>query len=483
MLKSIKKNYIYNLLYQILSLLTPLITTPYISRVLGAEKIGIYSYSSSIVSYFALFAAMGMASYGQREVSYYQDDRCKRTETFWNTEILCVITTFIALALYFCFLIFQKTNRFIFALLSVTIVDVCLNISWLLSGMEEFGKIVLRNIIIRVISVIVIFIFVHKPEDLIVYIAANMLVSVISNISLWPLVPKFVDKIPLRKLNPFKNFKSVISMFIPTIAVTVYTVLDKTMIGIITGNSFENGYYEQAMKLSKMALSIITAMGTVMIPRIGFLFEKNDKEKLQCYMYRSYRFAFFLGIPMVIGLFMVSKNLVPWFYGDGYDTVIPLLKILSFLIIAIGISNVTGMQYLVPTKRQNILTLTVCIGAVINFCANMVLIPKYGSMGAAFASVLAETSITIIQLWIVRKELSFFVILKNSIKYFLAGGIMIFCLGIEIYYFSPAILHTFIMVVTGVMVYFFMLLIFRDVFFLENIKSILLKVRKSNEKI
>lgn len=176
------------------------------------------------------------------------------------------------------------------------------------------------------------------------------------------------------------HLKVVWSLFIPAIAIQVYTVLDKTMIGFIADSAFENRYYEQAIKISKMLLSLVTALGAVMAPRIGYLFENGSKKEIQMYMYRGYRFVWFMGIPMCFGIILIAGNFVPWFFGSGYDKVVPLLQILSLLIPVIGISNVTGAQYLIPTKKQRIFTFSVVAGAVINFCLNMVLIYLFQSL-------------------------------------------------------------------------------------------------------
>ena len=477
MAKSIKRNYIYNLIQQILSLLTPLITTPYISRVIGAEGIGSYSYASSIVAYFALFAALGTASYGQREISYCQDDRERRTEVFWNNELLCIISTLTCLILYAVFCLFQKENRIVFIILSLSVLDVCLNVSWLLTGMEEFGKIVLRNIVIKIISISFIFIFVRTKDDFVVYVLGLTLVSVVSNLSLWPFVSKFVGKPKLKALKPFANIKTVFSLFIPTIAISIYTVLDKTMIGIITKDAAENGFYEQAIKISRIALMVVTSLGTVMVPRIGHHFEKHENEIVRQYMYRSYRFVGLIGVPMCLGLLSVSSNFVPWFFGKGFEKVVPLIGILGFLLIAIGVNNVTGVQYLIPTKRQNTFTKTVLIGATVNFIANICLIPIFGAIGAAFASVLAETVIALVQLVIVRNELSSFVIIKDSIKYIISGLVMLCVLYFVGKNLVPSIVNTIILVLCGVGVYLISLLIFRDSFFIENLKQITNRLR------
>lgn len=479
MAKSIKRNYIYNLIQQILTLLTPLITTPYISRVIGAEGIGIYSYASSIVTYFALFAALGTATYGQREISYCQDDKKRRSEVFWNNELLCIITTCISLCFYGLFCFFQKENRIVFFILSLSLLDVCLNVSWLLTGLEEFGKIVLRNIIIKVVSIGFIFTFVRTKDDLIIYVLGLTLALIISDISLWPFVLKFIDRPKVKDLKPFSEIKVVFSMFVPTIAISIYTVLDKTMIGIITKNAAENGFYEQALKISRIALTVVTSLGAVMIPRIGYLFEKHDNDLVRQYMYRSYRFVGFIGIPMGLGLLAISPNFVPWFFGKGFEGVIPLIGVLGFLLLSIGINNVTGIQYLIPTKRQNTFTKTVLIGACVNLIANICLIPSLGAIGAAIASVLAETIIAITQLWIVRKEISSLAIIKQSLKYIISGFIMFFTLLLINKYLQPSIMNTLVLISSGCFVYFSSLFILRDSFFIENTKKIISRLRKT----
>lgn len=474
--KSIKKNYILNLGYQILLLLTPLITTPYISRTLGADGIGDVSYAESIVSYFTLFATMGITTYGQREISYVQNSVEKRSIVFWNTKILSFVTSMVALLAYLMLSLFQD-NTLIYLVLSLNIINVFLDVTWFFQGLEEFGKIVLLNTLFKFINVIYVFLFIKTKSDVAMYALGLALFTCLSNIFLWRYIPRYVEKIKKKDLHPFKNIKIVLSLFVPTIAIQVYTVLDKTMIGLITQNPFENGYYELALKISKMVLTIVTALGTVMIPRIGYHFENNENDEVLRLMYRGYRFVWFLGVPLCFGLVCVSSNFVPWFFGNGYEKVADLLKILAFLILAIGISNVTGMQYFIPTKRQNIFTLTVIIGAGVNFFLNIILIQLFQSSGAAIASVAAEYAIAISQLIIVRKEISPLKVLKQGIHYFIAGGIMGTILLFAEYRLEATIWNTICMVVVGGVLYLAVLLIMRDEFLLSNLKLLRGKFR------
>lgn len=480
--KSIKKNYIYNLCYQILLFLTPMITTPYISRVLGAKEIGRVSYAESIVSYFTLFAAIGISTYGQREISYVQDDIIERSIVFWNTKTLEFCTSFSVFLIFIVFSLFQD-NTLIYIILSLNILAVFADVTWFFQGMEDFEKIVIRNVIFKVINIIYVFLVIHSEKDVLWYTLGLSLFLLLSNISLWGYIPKYVKKIDRSRLNPFKDFRTVISLFIPTIAMQVYTVLDKTMIGLITQNAYQNGYYEQALKITKIILTMVTALGTVMIPRIGYYFERGDSSEINRLMYRGYRFVWFLGIPLCIGLILVSDNFVPWFFGAGYDQVIGLLKILSILILAIGINNVTGMQYLLPTKRQNIFTITVVIGAIINFVMNLILISVYQSAGAAIASVTAEMSIAIIQIIFVKKELSPLRILKEGFHYYFAGIVMAIVLFLLKKMFDPSAINTIILIICGSIVYFFSLLIIKDEFLCSNISIMLKKIGESLKKL
>lgn len=474
--KNVKLNYLYNAAYQLLVLITPLITAPYLSRVLEPDGVGTASYVESIVAYFTLFAAMGITTYGQREISYVQDDTAKRSAVFWNTKVLEFCSSTVAILVYIIFALRQGETSALYLILTLNLAAVFFDITWFFQGMEEFGKTVARNAAVKILQIVYIFLFIRTKDDLTLYVLGLGIFTMLGNVSLWVYLPKYIKKIPLRELHPFQDVKVVWSLFVPTIAIQIYTVLDKTMIGLITGSSFENGYYEQAIKISKMLLAVVTALGTVMVPRIGSHFGKGETDEVRRLMYRGYRFVWFLGIPLCFGLIMAAGNFVPWFFGSGYDKVVPLLQVLSFLILAIGINNVTGIQYFIPTKRQNLFTLTVIIGACTNFTLNMILIHYFQSIGAAIASVAAETVIAVVQLIIVRKELSPGRVVREGIHYYVAGIVMVLVLWPVCRSLAPSMLHTTMIVVCGAATYFLTLLIERDEFLISNMRSVLGKL-------
>lgn len=475
--KSIKRNYIYNLSYQILSIIAPFITTPYLSRVLGADGIGTVSFAESIVSYFVLIATLGLTSFGQREISYVQDSPVKRTTVFWETKLLECFTSFIVILVYIPFSM-RLSNRVLYLILGMNLLSVVASVTWFFQGMEEFRLIVLRNTVIRVLNIVYIFTFVKTKQDIYYYVFGSAFFTLLSGVSLWFYLPRYLVKVDWKSLRPFRHFAAVLSLFIPTVAIQIYTVLDKTMIGLITKNAFENGYYAQAITISKMTLVLVTALGTVMIPRIGFHYAKNELETVRALMYRGYRFVWFLGIPLCFGLISIAPVFVPWFYGPGFEKVTPLLSILSFLILAIGINNVTGMQYLIPTKRQNLFSLTVIIGAVVNFGLNLILIYWFSSMGAAVASVIAETVIALVQLYFVRDELSAKVVFTSCSHYFLAGLLMLSILKLIGGKLAASIWNTLFMIAIGAAVYFLALFCMKDQFLFDNVRSTLNRVLK-----
>lgn len=474
MKQSLTKNYIYNLIYQVVAIILPFITTPYVSRVLGATNIGIYGYTISISAYFILFGSLGIALYGQREIAYEQNNRKKYSQTFIEILLLRIITMTISLLIFFLLFCIKGQYNIYFKILLLEIIANALDISWFFQGLEEFKKTVTRNLIIKIISVILIFTFVNTKKDLNIYFIIYSLSMLIGNLSLWFYLPEFITIKHIKRLNLKKHLKSTLVLFIPQIAIQVYTILDKTMLGTIITNKAEVGYYTQAEKMIKLMLTIITAMGTVMLPRIANRFAEKDNKAIKAYIFKSFNLVFILAFPLMFGIISVSKSFVPLFFGPGYDKVVPIMMLLSPIIILIGMSNVIGMQYLLPTKKQKEFTMSVVCGAITNFIINMFLIRRYGAIGAAIATFIAEFIVTTIQLILVRKTFEFKNIMKITKPYLISSVIMfIICLIISNIIKSNFYSIIF-QVIIGASVYFLILLIMKDSFLLET-KNTLLK--------
>lgn len=472
MKKSISKNYIYNLSYQLLILVTPFITTPYISRVLGPDGVGTYSYTTSIVAYFILLASLGIANYAQREIAYHQDDVHAQSRIFYEVMGIRAITVSISLLSYYLIISHcDVEDKVIYWVQAINILVVLFDISWFFQGLEEFGKIVLRNFVIRILSIAGIFLLIHDVSDLLLYIGLMAVMNFLGAVSIWLYLPKYLVRVARNEINPFRNFVVIVQMFLPQIAIQIYTVFDKTMIGILTGSAFENGYYEQAEKIVKMALMVVTSLGPVMLPRIAAAYAHNDTEAIYRYIMRSYRFVWMIGLPMMFAMIGLIDTAVPWFFGPGYEKVGLLVKVFSVLLLAIGISNVTGIQYLMAVNRQNALTVSVTAGALVNFALNLVLIPLFMSLGAAIASITAEICVTAVQFWFVRRVFDVSEILLLGRKYLLGGMGMLLVIMLLDNALQPeaCILTTAVLGLSGVAVYSLFLLCTRDELFMWGI--------------
>lgn len=472
--KSVSINYLYNMAYQILAILLPLITTPYLSRVLGAEPIGIYSYTLSIATYFVLFGTLGVALYGQREIAYVQDDVKKRSLVFWEIFLLKCCTMLISMLMYYFFFCVDGQYKIYYRILLIELLTQTLDIIWFFRGLEEFKKTVIRNLIVKLLFFISIFIFIKSSNDLIKYIFIVTLSNLIGNLTLWLYLPKYIKKINFRELHIFRHLKPVILLFIPQIAVQIYTMLDKTMIGYLVINKSESGYYEQAQKIINLLITVITSLGVVMVPRMASTFAKGDKEQLKKYMYNSFRFVFFLSFPIVIGLIIVADKFVPIFFGSGYDRVIILMRILSPVILFVGMSNILGTQYLLVVKKQKEYTISVIVGALLNFTTNFLLIPTQLAVGASITTVIAEASVVAVQLFFIRKDFNIIEILRLSLNNIIAVTAMALCIiWIGFFNINPYICIV-LQVALGVLIYIFVLLALKDAF----LKLILEKLKK-----
>ena len=477
--KSVEKNYFYNLIYQIVAIIIPIVTTPYISRVLGAENIGIYGYTLSISAYFILFGSLGVALYGKREIAYVQGNKENYTKIFWEVFLLRTITMIISLLLFYIILI-RNNNAYTlyFKILTLELIGEAIDISWFFQGLEDFKRTVIRNLLVKLISLVCIFIFVKKPNDLVIYFLIYVLSILIGNLSLWLYLPKYLVKINVKSFNVFKHLKHTLVLFIPQIAVQIYTVLDRTMIGYFITNKSEVGFYTQSEKIVKLLLTIITAMGTVMLPRIANEFSKGNMKSIKNHISKSMNLVYFLSFPLIFGLISVNDAFVPVFFGKGYEPVIFIMNVISPIILLIGMSNVIGVQFLLPTKHQKEYTYSVVFGAIVNFIMDYILIRRLGAVGAAIGTVVAETVVTVSQLLFVRKQLDIKQILFSTWQYFLSAIIMFSGLLFIREYIDNNIISIAIQVIVGIIIYFACLLLLKNTFITEYIYLFKKKIHK-----
>ena len=416
--KSVKKNFIYSSLYQILVLVLPLVTTPYVSRVFGAEKLGIYSYTNTIAQYFVIFTMLGLNNYGNRAIAIVRDDKKKLDETFSEIYTMQVFTGIVSLLCYIVYAVcIAKEYRIYSVILSIYVLSSVFDINWLFFGLEKFKLTVTRNSIIKIVSVIAILIFVKTKDDLWIYTTIYAGMSILSTIVLIPYALKEVKYIKPSLKGVCTHIKPNLIMFIPVIAVSVYKYMDKLMLGGFS--KIETGYYENVEKILTVALGFVTAFGNVMLPRMSNMVAKKDDMGVKKTIALSMRFVLGMSMAMAFGLSAIASDLVPVYFGKGFDECIVIMRVFVFSIIFQSWANVIRTQYLIPYKCDNVYVGSAIAGAVLNFGVNYVLIPRMGAMGAVIGTLVAESVVAIVQTIAARKDLEILLYVRQGCPYIL----------------------------------------------------------------
>lgn len=404
-MKSIQKNFIYNVLYQILLVILPLITAPYISRTLGATAVGIYSYTYSVAYYFLLVAMLGIGNHGNRSIAAVRDDRAKLNKTFSSIYSLQIITFSIAILAYVIyFLVIAKENRLIVLLQLIYVTSGLFDIGWLFFGLEQFKLTVARNTLIKISIVLLMLVFVRTPSDLWKYTLIMAAGTLLSQAYLWIYAKRYVTFVRCSFSEVASNIKPVLILFVPVLAYSIYKVMDKIMLGNMS-NYEQVGFYNNAEKIINIPMGIITALGTVMLPRMSNIVANGDKEKTNGYIRISIKLVTLLSSAIAFGLMGVSSVLSPVFFGEEFTACGDIIKLLSITVFFIAWANVIRTQYLIPNKRDSIYLTSTMVGAILNLIINWMLIPKYQAKGAAIGTIVAEFSVMFIQMVAVKKEI------------------------------------------------------------------------------
>lgn len=476
---SAKKNFIYNVIYQILLLLLPLITTPYIARVIGPEGVGIQSYTSSIANYFLIFAMLGINNHGSRSIAMVRGKKEELSKTFLSIYSLQFITSVITIICYLIYTVFiAREYKIFFWIQMIYVVSAALDINWFFFGLEQFKLTVIRNTVIKLISVCSIFMFVKEYDDLYVYSLIIAGSSLISQAILWKFVKKYIKVTKISFVNIKNQIKPTLILFIPVIAISIYKTMDKIMIGSMS-NVAQVGFFENSEKIINIPLGIITALGTIMLPRISNLQQNGNYDEIKKYISVSMEFAMIIAFGAMFGILGVAPSFIPIFLGDNFSECISIVSFLSITLVFIAWANVIRTQFLIPRKFDKIYVISTIIGAVINFVSNLILISKYGALGATLGTILAEASVAIYQTIMVRKYLDVINYFKKSIIYLIPSIIMFLSIRYMKSLFVKPILVAIIQVLIGgaiycisVIVYMHMTKNYLLVSLLNNFKSI-----------
>lgn len=476
---SVKKNYLFNLMYEVLAVLVPFVTTPYVSRVLGVTAIGDYNYINGIVSYFGLIAVTGTATFGNREISIVQKDKEKSSEYFFEILFFRIICTGIALLPYLILILnsngLYKTLYLINLLMFLSWI---FDVSWFCQGMENFVVTAIRNSIVKISGAILIFLLIKNPLDLWKYTMIYSGSMLLGNMTMWVYVVKQVSWPGIKKIHVFRNVKPIFQLFIPVIAIQIYTVMDKTMLGFLD-NTTQVGYYSQGQRIIELAITVLNSLISVLLPRISFLFSQGNIKELQCLIDKVLRYIFMMAMPMILGCVLLIDWFVPIFFGSGYDPVGNIIKVLSCMFIVLSLGRLFGTM-LIAINQQMQYTIITIVAAVMNLLLNLVFLFYFhmGAMGVAIASVISEITATVIQLWDVKNVVK----IKMMAKYFLQYLVPSLIMGLAIIFIQKMIgesLVGLIMAVgVGSSVYFIVLLCTKDDIVISVLKEILANFHK-----
>lgn len=448
------KNYLYNASYQLLAIVVPIITTPYINRVLGPHGVGINTFTNTIIQYFILLGSIGIGLYGNRQVAYIRENKKKLSETFWEIEIVKIFSVSLSIIVFFCYLLLFANYKFYMLLQFVNLVAAIFDISWFFEGLEDFKRTVVRNTIVRILSTILIFLLVKTKNDTGVYILIIGCSNLFGNLTLWPYLRRILQPINLRKLKYLQHVLPSLSLFLPQVALQIYQVLNKTILGVMVSTN-ASGFYYDADTIIKMLLSLVTAIGTVMLPHMANEFANGNKENMKEMMYNSANITMCITFAFSFGIAAIATKFTPIFFGKQFLPVGPAMMLESPVIILAGISGVIGTQFLIPTDQIKHYTASLIIGAIISIILNFVFIPLWALNGAMIATVLSELSVAAYQIYYVvsTKQLKIYRLLENNIKYLIAGLVM-FLVVYRIDKILPgSVLFLVLEVITGGIIY------------------------------
>jgi O-antigen/teichoic acid export membrane protein len=425
-MKSIVENLAYNLAYQVLMLAIPLVTTPYLAHVLGSDAVGINSYTNSVVMLFATFGLLGISNYSNREIAY---SSAKAKDELSKTFIsLCIIRIFLMVFCVLCYLamLFVSEYRYYFVLQFVTLFYNFIDISWLFVGIENMKVVVARNTVVKVISTIMIFVLVKKSSDLGLYIIINGGSACLGAFMMFGQAGKYVHWVRVGRKDIVKHIVPIFRLFIPQAAVSLYVLFDKTMIQWLTDDVRSVGFYDQSQMIAKVPTMLISAMTTVMLPRVSNAYYKGETEAVKKYLINISYLAAIFAYPFWLGMAGIAPSLVPWYLGGQFLECIRLLQLFSVVTVPIYLTNVTGILYLMAFDKTKELSVSYTAAAVFNLLANAILIPCFGAYGAVVGTVCAEFMVLFIQYHFMKEEMGDMHLFHKSVKSIFASIVMFF---------------------------------------------------------
>ena len=476
MAQSVKVNYILNLINTGTQMLFPLITFPYVCRVIEADGIGQVNFFQSIISYISLFTCLGIPMYAIREIARDRNDVVKMNQTAVEILLLHSMLTLIGYAIVsiLCLVVPQiQVNIPLFLILSLTIFFTAIGCEWFYQGIEDFKYITIRGLIIKTISVILLFIFVKSKTDLLYYGCYTVFGVLGGNIFNFFRLRKYIhrENIIFSELHIKRHIKPVLKVFSFSVVTSIYLQLNTVLLGFFK-NALAVGYFAAATKVMQMLLQMSACLGSVMMPRASHLIAENKESEFNALIQKSYDFTLAIALPMTIGLIFCAPNLIMSLCGVKFENSILPSQIIAPIILMVAISNVFGIQVLFPKGKINIVTLCCGIGAVVDFVLNLCLIPFFSYVGTSIAYLGAEVATTISMYFIGRKYLPITYFKKNHLNYLLGCILM----AIVLYAIADLQFSTISILIlqgcSGIVVYFLVLCVRKDIFLMQVLSKI-----------
>lgn len=458
MYKTLTKNITYKILHQIILFIFPLILTPYISRVLGVKSLGIYAFYYSISIYFSYLAMLGINIYGNRAIAQVKENDKTLKKVFTNIYVLQFIASIISLLLYLIFILISK-NKIISIIMIMNILTSLFNINWFYFGQEKFKSVIFTQLIIKTLITILIFVFVKNENSLIIYSILKCSSDLIFNIILFIFSIKYIKFNNISKTSVKNNLKPCLLLFIPALATTIYQQTDKVMIGILV-NKTEVGYYECASKLITITLGLVSAVLTVISPKMSNLTSRKKDDDSKKLFNNSINYILCLATAISFGIISISKEFVPLFFGSSYKSSINLTIGLAVSLLFVSFSNSLKLLYLIPKEKDKIYTNSVIYGTILNIILNYIFISKYNAMGAVISTVITELFVLIYQILKIKNDLNLHNIIKNLIIYIIFGIIMYSIVSLVATINMSLIYKTIVEILTGIIVYVTLCLIY-----------------------
>ena len=463
-------NYFFTVLYQLLLMLTPFITTPYIARILKAEGVGTDAYVLSVVQIFIVFIVLSLPMYGSRQIAIKKNQEEASVE-FWSIFTFQLIVSILNLIVYLIFIQTVSSHKELYYIHISTLLSYSLDISWYFIGKEQIKMIAIRNMIIKIAGIFLIFIFVKHSQDLPLYVAINGGSLLIGQFIMWRPLFKEIKFVKLSIKDMKEHIRPIIILFIPQLMIQVYALINRIVLGNVSGE-IQVGYYNQASKVARIAIGLISSLGTVLLPRMASEFSKGNKEQLKRYTDYTLQFVLMITLPMTLGLMAISPNFVKWFLGTEFTSVSNTLILMCPDIIFVGLANVFGIQILVATQQQNKYTISVTVGAFLSLLINLLLVHSYGSIGTTIALLVAEGVGAVFQMYYARKYFHFKNFLLLFSKYLILS-VFVFILAVYLgkVLSVPPMLLTVIQLIAGAFIYLVGLLIVRDPLLIKTVRG------------